>query len=127
VTLCRAGYSLCRRCAEVPTVNSPICPTCGCSLVRLGISRPQATAHVHQGREWLFCCEGCLELFKEQPEAYLAEVEDWIVCPTCLAEKPKAMTVSLKHEGTAIHFCRCPCCLEEFQKDPGALLEKLAL
>jgi len=105
---------------------SPICPTCGCSLVRLGIERVAATSYEHDGQRLLFCCRGCVELFAEDPERYLAEVADWIVCPTCLAEKPKALTVSITYEGREIHFCRCPCCLEEFERRPEELLARLA-
>jgi YHS domain-containing protein len=106
--------------------ETPICPTCGCSLVRLGMARADATAHTHGGKELLFCCQGCVDLFTEQPEAYLAEVRDWVVCPACLAEKPKALTVTVEHEGETIHFCRCPCCQDAFRKDPEALLRRLA-
>jgi len=50
-----------------------------------------------------------------------------LVCPACLAEKPKAMTVSISHEGNEVRFCRCPCCVDEFRKRPGELLAQLEL
>ncbi len=106
---------------------SPICPTCGCSLVRLGIERKGATSHMHEGEELLFCCKGCLEIFENDPLRYLDEIRDWIVCPTCLAEKPKAMTVSILHEEQEVHFCRCPYCVDEFRKRPDQLLAQLEL
>lgn len=105
---------------------TPICPACGCSLVRLGISRAHAVRREHRGEELLFCCRGCAEVFGEDPDRYLGEIADWIVCPTCLAEKRKALTVSISHEGRDIHFCRCPRCLEEFRRRPAELLERLA-
>jgi YHS domain-containing protein len=105
---------------------TPICPTCGCSLVRLGLSRERATKYVHEGQELLFCCHGCVESFRENPTAYLEEIADWIVCPTCLGEKPKHLTVSITHDGNEIHFCRCPYCVEEFRKRPDELLARLS-
>lgn len=103
-----------------------LCPTCGCSLVRLGIPRADAAREIHDGQEFLFCCEGCLELFREDPRRYVSEVSDWVVCPACLAEKPKALTVTVAHNGETIHFCRCPCCIDAFQKDPEKLLRRLS-
>lgn len=105
---------------------SPICPTCGCSLVRLGIKRHDAVRYQHRGEELLFCCQGCVELFRESPDSYLEEIRDWIVCPTCLAEKPKHLTISISHEGEEVRFCRCPHCVEEFHRRPAALLARLA-
>jgi YHS domain-containing protein len=104
---------------------SPICPTCGCSLVRLGIGREQAASREHDGERLLFCCEGCAERFDGDPKRYLAEISGWIVCPTCLAEKPQELTVSITHGGREIRFCRCPGCAEEFLKRPDELLARL--
>ncbi len=105
---------------------SPICPTCGCSLVRLEIATDTAPSYEHDGKRLLFCCQACLGLFSEHPERYLDEIRDWIVCPTCLAEKPKHLAVSIEHEGEAVWFCRCPCCVEEFERRSGELLARLA-
>ena len=44
-------------------LGTPICPTCGCSLARLGVSRENAAPGRHEGTEYLFCCEGCREIF----------------------------------------------------------------
>jgi len=104
---------------------TPICPTCGCSLVRLGINPDEAASYEYEGRKLLFCCQACADLFVERPEQYLDEIRDWIVCPTCLAEKPKHLTVTISHEGQHVHFCRCPCCVDEFRKRPDELLERL--
>ena len=104
---------------------SPICPTCSCSLVRLGINPAEAASYEHDGQRILFGCEAGAHLFREKPEQYLDEVRDWIVCPTCLAEKPKHLTAAIAHEGRQVHFCRCPCCVDEFRKRPDELLERL--
>ncbi len=95
-----------------------ICPTCGCSLVRLGISKEKATKHGYGGVEYLFCCKGCADVFAADPEICLEETKDLIVCPTCLAEKPPHSAVTMKHAGQEIQFCRCPRCLEVFRKTP---------
>ena len=102
-----------------------ICPTCGCSLVRLGISEEKATKHSHDGKEYLFCCKGCADVFAGDPETRLQETKDLIVCPTCLAEKPPRSAVTMEHAGQEIHFCRCPHCLEVFRKAPDYYLKRL--
>ncbi len=45
------------------TAICPICPTCGCSLVRMGISTAVAARVEHRGEELLFCCQRCAEVF----------------------------------------------------------------
>lgn len=106
-------------------MQTPICPSCGCSLVRLGLQGPDGVRYQHAGREYRFCCGGCLEIFVTNPEKYIEEIRDLIVCPSCLAEKPLALSVAVEHEGSTVHFCRCPHCLDAFQKDPGRLLQRL--
>lgn len=106
---------------------TPICPTCGCSLVRLGMTRDKAAVFEHDGAELLFCCQGCIESFRESPEIFLEQFRDWIVCPTCLGEKPKDVAISITHDGEEIYFCRCPYCVEEFRKRPNELLDRLAM
>jgi YHS domain-containing protein len=108
-------------------MNSPLCPYCGCSLARLGISRAEATKLDHEDKELLFCCQGCLDGFQADPSRYLAEIGDWIVCPTCLAEKPREVTVAIEYEGEPVYFCRCPHCLEQFEKEPERLLARLTI
>lgn len=106
-------------------MRTPICPACGCSLVRLGLNDEDAARYRYAGVEHRFCCQGCVDVFTMDPERYLEEIRDLIVCPSCLAEKPLASTVSFEHEGRVIHFCRCPHCLETFKKNPQRLLRRL--
>ena len=49
-------------------MDSPICPYCGCSLARLGITRDRATAFAYKDEQLLFCCQGCLDGFQADPE-----------------------------------------------------------
>ena len=106
-------------------MKTPICPTCGCSLVRLGISKAQAPAYRHNDKEHLFCCKGCVDLFVTDPEKYLEESRDLIVCPTCLAEKPQHLAVKLEVKGRQLYFCRCPYCSEVVKKDPDFYINRL--
>lgn len=107
-------------------MQTPICPACGCSLVRLGLTDQDAIRHRYADVDYRFCCQGCVDVFITDPQKYLEEVRDVIVCPSCLAEKRLASTVSFEHEGGVIHFCRCPHCLENFKKDPQRLLRRLS-
>ena len=102
-----------------------ICPTCGCSLVRLGVSKDDAPAYQYGREEYRFCCQGCADLFITDSHKYLDETSDLIVCPTCLAEKPLQRAVKLKIVGQEVYFCRCPYCAEVFQKDPDYYISRL--
>ena len=62
-------------------MKTPLCPPCGCSLVRLGITKEKAVFYNHNEKEYQFCCNGCLELFKTDPEKYLQEISNLVVCP----------------------------------------------
>ena len=111
---------------ETPIIPlTKICPTCGCSLVRLGISDQQATQLTYQGSNYFFCCEGCKDIFLTDPDFFAKEVSDIHVCPVCLAEKPTSYTVSLVHQGQKIQFCRCTFCMETFKKDPEFYMNRL--
>ena len=106
-------------------MQTSICPTCGCSLVRLGITRERATSVHHDRSELLFCCQACADLFVDDPEKYHRETSGWIVCPTCLAEKPPESAVHLTIAGHELHFCGCPYCPEAFERDPDFYIQRL--
>jgi YHS domain-containing protein len=110
---------------ESSNVRSVICPTCGCSLVRLGIPRESATHYEHEGRELHFCCQSCLDRFLGDPDLYLDRSRDGVVCPTCLGEKPVDVTVRVERDGTTLRFCGCPHCEEAFDRDPEGLTRRL--
>ena len=103
-----------------------ICPTCGCSLVRLGVSTEQAVPHRYNGEAYHFCCQGCVDLFITAPETYLQNTHDVIVCPSCLGEKPRQRAVTLNVAGQDVYFCGCPSCTEAFQKNPDFYVQRLA-
>ena len=102
-----------------------ICRTCGCSLVRLGISKEQAVTYSHYEEEHHFCCQGCSDLFITDPTKYLQDTSNLIVCPSCLAEKPPEMAVKLEIAGQEMDFCRCPYCAEVFEEDPDFYIKRL--
>ncbi len=106
-------------------MKTPICPACGCSLVRLGISKENSVANHYNGKEYRFCCQGCADLFIAYPEKYLKQTKDLVVCPTCLAEKPIKSAVAMDIGGHEFHFCGCPYCAELFQKSPDFYVERL--
>ena len=102
-----------------------VCPHCGCSLVRLGISTDKAVAYRHGDMEYHFCCQACVDVFVTDPEPDLRRTNDLIVCPTCLAEKKPVSTFTFEHMGQEIHYCGCPYCQEEFQKKPDYYTDRL--
>jgi len=102
-----------------------ICRTCGCSLVRLGISKDKSATYRHNGEEYHFCCQGCVGLFITDPQKYFQETKDLIVCPTCLAEKPLQWSVKIKITDQEVHFCRCPYCVDVFKKNPNFYIKRL--
>ena len=106
-------------------MKTPICPTCGCSLVRLGIGRNEAVPYSHESQEYYFCCEGCLEQFLTDPEQHLRDTAGLIVCPVCLTEKPLNLATKLEHKGQDYDLCRCPHCRDEFVKNPAYYIERL--
>ncbi len=102
-----------------------ICPYCGCSLVRLGVTRDKAATSSYDGTEYHFCCQGCADLFVADPEQHLQRTKDVVVCPTCLAEKPPASAFTFEYAGQEVHYCGCPYCQEVFQKDPSYYIKRL--
>ncbi len=106
-------------------MQTPICPTCGCSLVRLGITKENAVIRKHRGMEYSFCCDGCATAFQENAEALLEETSGLVVCPSCLAEKSVNQTVVLNFRDEKLYFCRCPHCITVFQEDPEYYIKRL--
>jgi len=107
-------------------MKTQICPTCSCSLVRLGIRKKNAVIQKYQEKEYSFCCRGCADMFRENPEKFLEEVSNVIVCPTCLAEKPLKQTVAINFQNETWYFCRCPHCITVFQENPEYYIKRLA-
>lgn len=106
-------------------MKTSICATCGCSLIRLGISNKQALRVEYQSVWYSFCCQGCLTLFEQAADKYINETANIEVCPTCLAEKPTTSMLQVVLNDQSLHFCHCPYCLDTFNKDPQYYIERL--
>lgn len=107
-------------------MKTPICPTCGCSLVRLGITEKNTVTRKYLEKEYTFCCDECATLFDETPDALLKETNNLVVCPTCLAEKPIDQTVTIDYQDKKLHFCKCPHCMTAFQENPTYYTQRLS-
>ncbi len=68
---------------------------------------------------------GCLDLFTIEPDKYIAEINNIVVCPTCLGEKPIESTVKSVYAQRELHFCRCPHCIKEFERNPDYFINRL--
>ena len=102
-----------------------VCPTCGCSLVRLGIKPQDNISATVDGEKYYFCCEACRMIFSQNPPRFIKEASDLYVCPVCLAEKIGAHTVPVTYEGSTIRFCRCPFCEQTFKKNADYYIDRL--
>jgi YHS domain-containing protein len=109
--------------------KTPICATCGCSLVRLGVGKDKAAAYRYAGAEHIFCCQACVDVFIADSERLFREyerrVEQIAVCTACLGEIPLEFTVEVEHKGNVFGFCRCPHCRQSFERDPDRLVNRL--
>lgn len=103
-----------------------ICPTCGCSLVKLGVTKNKVVMRNYKNREYLFCCDGCAVIFDKDPETILNETKDLVVCPSCLVEKPIDQTVALSYKDEIIYFCKCPYCMTVFKEDAESYIKRLS-
>jgi P-type Cu+ transporter len=112
-------------------------PVCGMTV------NPATTSHtvVHEGKNFYFCCRGCVEKFKAAPAQYLnkpatptsglvtlgmpspskapaQKVKD----PVCgMDVDPATARHTLEQEGHKYFFCSASC-LEEFRADPPKYL-----
>jgi len=105
--------------------KSKVCPTCGCSLVRLGIKETSATKSTYKNESYSFCCSGWAEIFDKNPSKYIEEIKNVTVCPVCLAEKNIVHTTEVKYKNIVIPFCRCPHCISTFKEKPEYYLDRL--
>src|SRR5690606_27893801 len=90
--------------------------TCPVSGESLG-SNPKTFSYL--GKEYKFCCPGCVAEFKAEPMDY---VKEGIVCPT--EGGAASRELSEVYEGTKYYFC-CAGCGDAFMKNPEEYLSKL--
>ena len=111
---------------EPKIINTPVCPGCLSSLVRLGMHKATGVAHNYRGREYYFCSRDCVDIFESNPERSLQELKDLIVCPVCLGERYIRSAQLAAVEGSIYYTCRAPRCREYFRESPDFYLKRLA-
>ena len=87
----------------------------------------------YQGKRVYFCCPGCMDKFKADPQTYILKMEKECIV---LENAPKAQThcpvmggetdrnVYLDHGEKRVYFC-CAGCLDKFKADPDSYIKKL--
>jgi Cu+-exporting ATPase len=112
-------------------------PVCGMSV------NTDTAKHklAHGEKTFYFCCGGCLEKFRAEPEKFLNEQPrssglvmlgmakaapassvETVKDPVCgMDVEPATSKHQLEHLGKTFHFCSAHC-LEKFRKDPGHFL-----
>jgi len=99
-------------------------------------SEDQPVNLVYNNRLVRFCCDGCINDFKENPAAYIAKLDAAVIkqqkdiypldtCPVS-GEKLGGMGEPVNYVVgvTLIRFC-CDSCVKEFAKDPQPVLAKV--
>jgi YHS domain-containing protein len=87
----------------------------------------------YDGRRIYFCCKGCIDAFKQDPERYVKKMEaEGVVlekapvpqttCP--VSGKKIDRTVYTDYNGKRIYFC-CPDCIAAFKKSPEKYVKKM--
>ena len=105
--------------APVPAPTFKRDPVCGMNV------DPATTKHVHElaGENYYFCCAGCREKFKSDPQKYLKSAPGLVALGMPAA--PKIVPVlSHDHEQASPNSIGpayvCPMCPEVHEKKPGA-------
>ncbi|MGB9695937.1 MAG: YHS domain-containing protein [Ignavibacteria bacterium] len=92
-----------------------LCPVSGEPVDHDGTS----VKFIYLGKEYEFCCEGCVKKFKAEPMKYIKEE---LHCPV-MGEVAKQDVFTVV-DGVKYYFC-CPKCIKKFESDPQKYLEKL--
>jgi YHS domain-containing protein len=108
------------------------CPVSGQELGSMG----EPVVREYHGREYRFCCAGCPEKAEADPAKYLGAVDNAIAeqqrasypLTTCIVsgEPLDSMGAPVEHvyRNRLVRLC-CNGCIEKFDSDPAAYLEKL--
>ena len=91
------------------------CPVSGEKVLKSEAAGP----YKYNDKEYYFCCNGCLEKFKKDPETYLNKTTD-LVCGMSV-DKRTAIKTTIK--GHDFYFCN-EGCKKAFEKDPKAYTMK---
>ncbi|HEY5123202.1 MAG TPA: YHS domain-containing protein [Ignavibacteria bacterium] len=74
--------------------------------------------YTYLGKEYTFCCEGCVKKFKAEPMNYIKEE---LTCP--VMGEAASKDVNTVVNGVKYYFC-CSGCISKFEKDPDKYLKK---
>lgn len=80
-----------------------VCPVSGEKLLKSDAVGPVA----HDGHDYYFCCEGCVEKFNKNPEKYSLEMVS--KDPICGMEVDKDSQHTHIQDGKKYHFCSTQC------------------
>ncbi|MDZ7341614.1 MAG: YHS domain-containing protein [candidate division KSB1 bacterium] len=92
-----------------------ICPVSGEEVLKSEAAGP----YKYKGTEYYFCCNGCLEKFKKDPESYLNKAKDLV----CGMDVDKRTAIKVSYEGKEFYFCSAGC-KAAFEKDPKTYAAK---
>jgi len=90
---------------------------------------------VYNNRLVRFCCKGCVSEFKDNPDAYIARLDNAIIiqqsakypltgCPIGGNTIKEGRAINYVHGSRLIRFC-CDDCVEDFKADPIPTIQKL--
>jgi YHS domain-containing protein len=83
------------------------------------IEEGKGTKLSYLGKEYIFCCEGCVGEFKAASIKY---TDGKAICPICNEDDAKE-TITTSHDGITYYFCNNKC-KEKFSNNPEKVLEK---
>ena len=109
-----ANFSFAQK--ETKSVEETItCPVSGEKVLKAEAAGP----YKFKGEEIYFCCNGCQEKFKADPEKYINKAHDVICGMTVDKKTAKKVT----HNGEDYYFCSDQC-VKSFKKDPAGHIKK---
>lgn len=85
------------------------CPVSGEKVLKSEAAGP----YKYNDTEYYFCCNGCAEKFKKDPEAFLNKTADIL----CGMSVDKRTAIKASYEGKDYYFCS-EGCKTAFEKDP---------
>jgi Cu+-exporting ATPase len=119
--------------------------TVKCTVSGEKIKKSEAKgSYVYEGKTYYFCCENCIEAFKENPEKYINQEagegheqahqhgeenahehdKDMVADPVCgMKFKKSEAKATHEYNGKTYYFCMDGC-KEKFEKDPGKYTKK---
>lgn len=95
-----------------------VCPVSGETVLKSEAAGP----YKYEGVDYYFCCNNCLNKFKENPQKYINKTTT--LCCDGKMTGDKATAIKVTYEGKDYFFCSEKC-KAEFDKDPKAYLQRV--